>query len=90
MSDPFGDPSYRELPSDTPRELYTITHDYYDHTDADRDLNIVFPIDRLKEMVREGLIGSLAGEQLRLHGTYRRAVTSRRSSKRQLQRSRAS
>ncbi|HEY4707791.1 MAG TPA: glycine/sarcosine/betaine reductase selenoprotein B family protein [Thermodesulfobacteriota bacterium] len=60
MSDPLGDPSYRELPSDTPGELYAITHDYYDHTDADRDLNIVFPIDRLKELVKEGLIGSLA------------------------------
>ena len=60
MTDPLGDPSYRELPADTPEELYTITHDYYDHTDADRDLNIVFPIDRLKEMAEEGLIGSLA------------------------------
>jgi len=60
MQDPDGDPSYRELPSDTPREDYTITHDYYDHKDADADLNIVYPIDRLEEFVAEGLIGGLA------------------------------
>lgn len=60
MLDKDGDPTYRELPSDTPRGEYTITHDYYDHTDADKDINIVFPIDRLFEMRDEGAIGSLA------------------------------
>ncbi len=60
MSDPLGDPSYRELPSDTKREIYTITHDYYDHGDADKDLNIVFPVDRLRELADEGAIGALA------------------------------
>lgn len=60
MIDKCGDPSYRELPSSTPKEDYTITHDYYDHTDAGKDLNIVFPIDRLRELKDAGLIGSLA------------------------------
>jgi len=60
MVDKMGDPSYRELPASTPAEDYTITHDYYDHSDAGRDLNIVFPIDRLKEMQEAGVIGSLA------------------------------
>ncbi|MBI5902628.1 MAG: hypothetical protein HZB84_03970 [Deltaproteobacteria bacterium] len=60
MMDKDGDPTWRELPSDTPKEAYTITHDYYDHTDADRDINIVFPIDRLREMRDAGLIGGLA------------------------------
>lgn len=60
MKDSQGDPSYRELPSHTPKEDYIITHDYYDHTDADRDINIVYPIDRLKEMKEEGLIGDVA------------------------------
>lgn len=61
MTDKNGDPTWRELPSDAPKEAYTITHDYYDHTDADRDINIVFPIDRLREMRDAGLIGGLAG-----------------------------
>jgi D-proline reductase (dithiol) PrdB len=60
MDDPNGDPTPRELPSDTLLERYTITHDYYDHTDADKDLNIVFPITRLAEFVAEGVVGEFA------------------------------
>jgi len=60
MKDPDGDPTYRAIPSQSPRDAYTITHDYYDHSDADTDLNIVFPIDRLREMAVAGEIGSLA------------------------------
>ena len=60
MKDPTGDPSYRELPADTPMDEYAITHDYYDHTDAGRDINIVFPIERLKELEADGVIGSVA------------------------------
>jgi D-proline reductase (dithiol) PrdB len=56
IEDGDGDPSLRELPADTPAPEYMITHDYYDHTDADTDLNIVFPIDRLREFAREGVI----------------------------------
>lgn len=59
MTDPNGDPSFREVQVDTPRELLTITHDYYDHRDADRDLNLVLPIDRLKEMQEAGALGRL-------------------------------
>ena len=36
-------------------------HDaYYDHADADQDLNCQFPIDRLRELVDAGEVGSLA------------------------------
>jgi D-proline reductase (dithiol) PrdB len=36
-------------------------HDaYYDHSDAERDINCQFPIDRLRELVDAGEIGSLA------------------------------
>jgi D-proline reductase (dithiol) PrdB len=37
-----------------------IAHDHYDHTDADQDPNCVFPIDRLRELAAEGVIGSVA------------------------------
>ena len=60
MKDPNGDPTPRELPSDTPLEQYTITHDYYDHTDADKDLDIVFPVTRLNELAAEGVVGEAA------------------------------
>lgn len=60
MHDKNGDPTYREIPSTAPRDQYTITHDYYDHKDADKDINIVFPIDRLRELKADGYIGGVA------------------------------
>lgn len=60
MKDPTGDPSYRDIPRDAPKDMLMITHDYYDHKDADKDINIVFPIDRLKEMKLAGEIGDIA------------------------------
>lgn len=60
MLDKMGDPTYRELPSGSKKDEYTITHDYYDHKDAERDLNIVFPLDRLRELRKAGEIGSLS------------------------------
>ena len=59
MSDPSGDPTFRDIPTDTPAELLTITHDYYDHRDADRDLELVFPARSLRELVERGFLGSL-------------------------------
>lgn len=60
MKDPTGDPSYREIPRDAPKDVLTITHDYYDHKDADEDINIIFPIERLKEMKEAKEIGDIA------------------------------
>ena len=60
MSDPQGDASLRIVPSGTPRGELTITHDYYDHRDADRDINVVFPIGTLQGVLAEGRIGSVA------------------------------
>ena len=60
MDDSTGDPSYRILDINTLEEDYTITHDYYDHRDADKDLNIILPIARLREMASAGIIGSVA------------------------------
>lgn len=60
MTDPDGDPSYRALDVGRPTDHFVITHDYYDHTDADLDINIVFPIDRLREFEEASIIGRLA------------------------------
>lgn len=60
MEDKEGDPTFREVLRDAPREEFTITHKYYDHTDADKDINIIFPIDRLSEMKERGEIGEVA------------------------------
>lgn len=60
MVDKDGDPSFRAIPLSAPDDALMITHDYYDHADAEKDINIVFPIDRLKEMAKSGLIGEVA------------------------------
>lgn len=84
MSDRRGDPSYREIPSDTPGNLLAVTHDYYDHRDADQDVNVVFPIDRLRELSGSGEIGkpapihySFMGHLTEPHLATLRDVTSR-------------
>lgn len=46
--------------SDLPSDQFQIHDAYYDHRDADRDLNCVFPIDRLRELAAEGAIGEVA------------------------------
>lgn len=73
MKDPDGDPTWRGIPTGTPAGDYTITHDYYDHKDADRDINIVYPIDRMRELAEEGVIGGLA----RTHYGFMGHVTGR-------------
>lgn len=60
MYDTAGDPTFRVVPSHTDVADITITHDYYDHKDADKDINIVFPVERVRELVADGTIGSLA------------------------------
>jgi len=60
MADPDGDPSFRAIPTETPREALTITHKYYDHSAADRDVNVVLPLDRLRELRDERRIAGIA------------------------------
>lgn len=60
MEDREGDPSYRIIDLRRPLSSLMITHDYYDHADADRDINIVFPVERLKELEKDGYIGRVA------------------------------
>lgn len=60
MDDPAGDPSYRVIPSEVTSEALVITHKYYDHSAADSDINVVLPLDRLRELKIEGRIGGMA------------------------------
>ncbi|MBI4537059.1 MAG: hypothetical protein HY712_03775 [candidate division NC10 bacterium] len=68
MEDPDGDPSFRVIPVEAPRAEWTVTHKYYDHSAADRDINVVLPVDRLWELCREGLVGGLAPRAYGLMG----------------------
>lgn len=54
-----GDASYREIPKDVPAEELLVTHTHFDHSDADEDINCIFPTARLLELNEENLFGSL-------------------------------
>lgn len=60
MADPQGDPSWRAIPGDAPDSALAITHDYYDHRDADRDLGVVFPLSGLRALAAGGEIREVA------------------------------
>lgn len=57
-----GDPSYRVIPKSATAAELAISHQAYDKTDALRDINLVFPLERLRELESEGVIGRLAEE----------------------------
>ena len=49
-----------EVDQNVDTKVFEINDSYYNHTDADRDINCIYPIDRLKEMAQAGQIGSVA------------------------------
>jgi D-proline reductase (dithiol) PrdB len=63
-----GDASWRAIPSDTPEEALMISHTHYDRSDADRDINAVFPLERLRELAAEGVIKAPAATHYGLMG----------------------
>jgi D-proline reductase (dithiol) PrdB len=64
--DPFdvdsarGDASFRTIPSNVAREKLKIAHTHYAHARVKQDINVLFPIDRLSELVEAKVIGKLA------------------------------
>jgi D-proline reductase (dithiol) PrdB len=70
-----GDPSFRAIPADA-REgdiLQSHTSLSFDRTPAQRDLNVIFPLDRLRELQTAGEIGSLAPTSYSFMGAQRDA-----------------
>ncbi len=57
-----GDASFRVIPGRAAPEDLQITHRAYDRRDAARDINLVFPLPRLRELAAEGIIGRVADE----------------------------
>ena len=58
----LGAADYRLIPEDTPSTDLVMSHmsTNYDRTGFQQDWNVVFPLDRLREMRASGDIGSLA------------------------------
>ncbi len=55
-----GDFSFRAIPGDAPVSDMMVSHGGYDNGDVNKDINCMFPIDRLRELAEEGFIGGVA------------------------------
>ena len=66
----FGDdaPQIRRIPYYVDRTKLVINHPGYDHRFAKEDVNANLPLDRLPELVEEGVIGSLSDQTIVLMG----------------------
>jgi D-proline reductase (dithiol) PrdB len=65
---PESDESFRLITGDFSAADLMFTHAHYDHEDADKDPNVMYPIDRLKELVAEGVIGGVANKHIGMMG----------------------
>ena len=50
-----GDVSFREIPKTVRQQDMRIAHQHYDHSLAEQDFNIVFPVQRFVELENEGI-----------------------------------
>ena len=66
---PEGEKEFRLIAGDVDTAELMISHPYYDHTDADRDVNCVFPLDRLRELAAEGVIAGVNNHHVGFMGT---------------------
>ncbi len=55
----FGDPSFREIHIDTPRDRLGIAHAHYAHNHIRQDRQVALPIEHFKKFEAEGFIGRL-------------------------------
>lgn len=55
-----SDASFRAIPRAARPADLCITHEHYDRRDAARDVNLVFPLQRLLELEGEGVVGRVA------------------------------
>jgi D-proline reductase (dithiol) PrdB len=71
IDDPAGDCSYREIPASA-NDL-TWTHAYY-RPDEGSDLDAVFPLETLRRLVSDGMVGELSGRHFSFMGAIHDAA----------------
>lgn len=57
-----GDNSWRRIDSSLPASELAIDDAHYDHGCIDKDVNCVFPVDRLSSLAREGRIAGMTAQ----------------------------
>lgn len=66
-----GDSSFREIPADCDPSRLLDTHrsNSFDHAGMDQDRNLAFPLERARELVARGRVGSLSRFHISLMGS---------------------
>jgi len=55
-----GDFTFRLIPGDAPTSELMVSHGGYDNGDVNKDVNCMFPLDRLRELAADGFIKAVA------------------------------
>ncbi len=55
-----GEAGFRTIPSIIAKEKLKIAHTHYSHARVQEDINVLFPVDRLQELVESKVVGKLA------------------------------
>mgnify|MGYP001198650735 CR=1 FL=1 len=67
-----GDDTYRLIPGDVSSDQFTVTHgapkEHYNTDEPKKDINVIFPIDRLRELAAEGFIGGVGDKHITMMG----------------------
>jgi D-proline reductase (dithiol) PrdB len=67
-----GDASYRLITGDAQTDQFTVTHgapkDHYNTDEPKKDINVIFPLDRLRELKEEGYIGGINNKHISMMG----------------------
>ena len=66
-----GDTSFREIPADAEARTLVDTHrsESFDHSGLQKDPNVAFPLDRVRELAAAGRIGSVNHRHLSCMGS---------------------
>ena len=62
-----GDFTWRKVTDEMPSDELMVSHGGYDNGDVNKDINCMFPIDRIHELAKEGFIGG-GGNQEKFKG----------------------
>ncbi|GAX90971.1 glycine/sarcosine/betaine reductase selenoprotein B family protein [Effusibacillus lacus] len=68
VDNPAGDHTIRIISSDAKAEDLEITHIYYDTKFAKADPSVVFPLQQIRELAENGVIGAVSNVNIGLNG----------------------
>ena len=63
-----GDFSYRIISGDAETSSLMVSHGGYDNGDVNKDINCMFPLDRLRELKNEGIVGEVSNVHIGFMG----------------------